>query len=106
MDGPGDMRVWIAAPVGQKIQPLKHARTDATVQATVYVQSIAPAQAGRARGLVTNNTGTAIFTVASGFLPRLDSILQTGAQVTIRGTVTRVGRFPTIDVWAARAVTV
>jgi hypothetical protein len=103
---PGDMRVWISGPLGLKIQPLTHAKTGGTVEATVYVDSIKRSRGGRAHGLVRNNTGTAIFTVASDFLPRLDSILQDGASVKIRGTVTRVGQFPTIDVYAARSVNV
>lgn len=100
---PGDMRVWIEGPSGRKTQPLRHAMTGGAVEATVYVRSIQQSRGGRAHGLVGNNTGTAIFTVDGSLLPRL-STLRAGAMVTIRGTVTRVDRIPTIRVMAAQAV--
>ncbi|KIF66306.1 hypothetical protein HY68_37045 [Streptomyces sp. AcH 505] len=104
LEGPGGLRVQITGPAGQKSQVLRHAQTDATVQATVYVQSFSPSADGGARGVVENNTGTAIFTVDRNTLPNLSRVLHAGSRVTLTGTVTRVGRFATINIRSTRAV--
>lgn len=101
---PGSLRVLTTGELGEESHKLSHAKTGATVEATVYVESITPASGGRARGVIGNNTGTAIFTVASTDLPDLAPVLRSGAKVTVRGTLTRVGRFPTITVSTAKAV--
>lgn len=103
---PGGLLVEFDSVLGQDCQPLAKVRVGVTVTATVTIRSIVPTAGGRARGIADGSQGWAVFTVAADFLPRVRDALHAEGRVTIRGTVKLVGQMPTIDVWAARAVSV
>jgi hypothetical protein len=101
---PGGLLVDFDTDLGPNCQPLDKAPLGMTVQATVTIQSIAPAAGGRARGFIGDTTGTAIFTVPQHAYARLNTVLLDGARVMVRGTVTKVGAMTVLDIWAAMAV--
>jgi hypothetical protein len=103
---PGALLVDFDSVLGQDRKPFDQTPLGTTVTATVTVRSIASMAGGHARGIVDGEGGYAIFYVARDFTARLADTLKPGAEATIRGTHQLVGMIPTIDVWAARAVTV
>jgi hypothetical protein len=102
----GDLLVDFTTDLGPNCQPLKKVKPGTTVTAHVTIRTLTPAAGGRARGIIDGSQGWAIFTVSRDSLPRITDALHHQGWITIRGTVTMVGQVPTIDVWAARAVSV
>lgn len=103
---PAGLLVDFDSVLGQDCQPLTNVNAGTTVTADVTIRTITPAAGGRARGIADGTQGWAIFTVSADALPRIKDALHHLGWITIRGTVTMVGQVPTIDVWAARAVSI
>ncbi|WP_416519978.1 hypothetical protein [Streptomyces achromogenes] len=103
---PAGLLVDFDSIIGLESQPLKTVKAGATVTATVTIRTVRLSDDGRARGIIDGSGGWAIFTTSSLAQHRLGTILTSKGRITVRGTVTMVGKVPTIDVWAARAVNV
>lgn len=103
---PGALLVDFDSALGEDRKPFDQTKLGTTVTSTVTVRSITKMAGGHARGIVDGEGGYAIFYIARDFLPRLTDVLQEGAVVKIRGSHQLVGMIPTIDVFAARQVTV
>ena len=101
---PAGLLVDFDSVIGIESQPLTKVKPGTTVTATVTIRTLQPSAGGRVRGIIDGTQGWAIFTVSADALPRIKDALYDLGWVTVRGTVTMVGSVPTIDIWAARAV--
>lgn len=103
---PGGLLVDFDSILGDDCQPLTKVRPGTTVTATVTIRSIQALPGGHARGVIDGSGGSAVFYVARGVYTVLAGALTAGVKVKVRGTADVIGALPTIDVFAARAVTV
>lgn len=102
----GSLIVDFDSIIGQDQKPLDKTNPGTTVTATVTVRSIQMLRGGHARGVVDGSGGHAFIYVPSGVMSVLKDTLTAGTKVKVRGTATVAGQQPTIDVFAARAVSV
>lgn len=105
-DAPGSLLVDFDSVLGQDRMPFDATKLGTTVTATVTVRSINALAGGHARGIVDGDGGYAIFYIDRDHTARLADVLTPGVRVMVRGTHQLVGMMPTVQIFAARAVTV